>query len=769
MENLLIIILLLIMWMALHSKMTHSSKQIDVLTKEIARLKKMLEGQTPEQPTEEMTAKTKQEPLPVGSDTGKEKIVQSVVVESQPAQIVADKVQKEEVKPVVKEKKRSNIERFIGENLFGKIGILTLVIGMGFFVAYAIDNNWIGEVTRTVLGFGVGFILLIVAGRLKEHYRTYSSILAGGAFAIFYVTVAMAYHYYDLFGQTAAFIILIVVTIVMVLLAALYGRRELAIIALIGGFIAPFMVSSGANSYVVLFTYILTLNLGMFSLSIFKRWGELPVFCFILTGFILFSYSLIEMIGGMDVTMRLNLLIFAVEYYLLFQLSIIAILRTHRRKVNPFLFGVATLNNFVFLFFGLWYTEAIASWENLQGVIPLFIACVNLFLFFWVRKKGERFRFLSATLLGMVITFLSIAIPIQWNGTLITLFWASEMVLIAWLYTRFPNKVYRFFIFILPLLTFASYLLDIENGLTREYLYWGGKIFTNGLFFTGLYSGIAFFVYAWIKNRIKQQNIWHIWAGCFVIYSAFILEFYLHIDQLLISRGYMLAFTAFTLCGLSGIFSLTRFPMSKHAGKYMFVLGTSLFLFWMFSISINNASHPPFIAYILLWISFVVIILHLCLIVLQYYKVFGLYQQSSNKTTVYLAIISTLLLVVGTTCLLHQWGLKREVSAGISIALGVAGFAQMAIGMHLHLKVLRMVSLVTFGLVLAKLVIIDLWLLPTIGKVIVFILLGILLLLLSFLYQKLKVVFLDEGELSVVKPQEVIASQPEANDTEESE
>ena len=55
-----------------------------------------------------------------------------------------------------------------------------------------------------------------------------------------------------------------------------------------------------------------------------------------------------------------------------------------------------------------------------------------------------------------------------------------------------------------------------------------------------------------------------------------------------------------------------------------------------------------------------------------------------------------------------------------------------------------MVSLSTFGIVLLKLVVVDLWLLPTIGKIIIFIILGIILLLLSFLYQKLKKVLFEE-------------------------
>jgi hypothetical protein len=61
-----------------------------------------------------------------------------------------------------------------------------------------------------------------------------------------------------------------------------------------------------------------------------------------------------------------------------------------------------------------------------------------------------------------------------------------------------------------------------------------------------------------------------------------------------------------------------------------------------------------------------------------------------------------------------------------------------------------MISLSTFGIVLLKLVFDDLWAMPTIGKIIVFIILGLILLILSFLYQKLKDVLFknDEDEVS---------------------
>ena len=46
-----------------------------------------------------------------------------------------------------------DLEKFIGENLVSKIGIAILVLAIGFFVKFAIDNNWIGPVGRVGSAF----------------------------------------------------------------------------------------------------------------------------------------------------------------------------------------------------------------------------------------------------------------------------------------------------------------------------------------------------------------------------------------------------------------------------------------------------------------------------------------------------------------------------------------------------------------------------------------------------------------------------------------
>ncbi|MPT33347.1 MAG: DUF2339 domain-containing protein, partial [Chryseobacterium sp.] len=149
-----------------------------------------------------------------------------------------------------------DIEKFIGENLINKIGILILVLGISFFVKYAIDKDWINEPARVGIGILAGALVMGIAHRLRKNYSAFSSVFVAGAISIFYFTIGIAFHDYHLFSQTVAFVIMVVITIFSVFVSVSYDRKELAVLSLIGGFAVPFMVSTGEGNYKILFTYI---------------------------------------------------------------------------------------------------------------------------------------------------------------------------------------------------------------------------------------------------------------------------------------------------------------------------------------------------------------------------------------------------------------------------------------------------------------------------------------------------------------------------------
>lgn len=681
--------------------------------------------------------------------------IQEEIIENIP---VKDTAQKESlmspvtVAPVVpKPKKQVNYEKFIGENLFGKIGILIFVIGVGFFVKYAIDKNWINETFRTILGFLTGAALLFVAERLQKKYRTFSSLLAGGAFAVFYLTVAIAFHYYHIFSQTVAFIILIAITVFMSVLSVIYDRRELAIIALVGGFLAPFIVSSGEGSYQILFTYVSILNLGMFGLSIYKKWSELPIISFVFTCLIMASFLLLNY-SSRSTIISGHLLMFATLFYFIFLLPVFSILRGEKiQAMSRGLVFVIITNNFVYLLSGILFLRNMGLSFKASGLLSLFIALVNLGLVLWLWKSRKDYKFLVHTTLGLVLTFVSITIPIQLDGNYITLLWASEMVLLLWLYVQSKIRVYEYAAKILVGLTFVSYLMDVYSVMFEHHSL--STIFLNSSFATSLFVGLATGAFALLMEYYHQffstarrlkYSFWNplmLIISVAILYYTFMMEFSLYFEGATRS-GAMFLFTAVSISSVCYTFR-KRFPITKHLTSYILAIGANV-LVYIINIWGDQRiwTSPPVV---LPWLTAAFVIANLYYVARLYYITIGI----KPRFTVYINVLATFIWVTMVRSFLWQVGVD-EFSAGLSLSLSIAGFVQMGLGMRLHQKVLRMVSLATFGIVLLKLVFDDLWAMPTIGKIIVFIILGLILLILSFLYQKLKDVLFknDEEEIN---------------------
>ena len=129
------------------------------------------------------------------------------------------------------------------------------------------------------------------------------------------------------------------------------------------------------------------------------------------------------------------------------------------------------------------------------------------------------------------------------------------------------------------------------------------------------------------------------------------------------------------------------------------------------------------------------------------YSMRGVLLATSKRGNLYTeyAIISTLVWLTTTRLLLVTFG-ETGFSTAFSLSLGVAAFILMCIGMRYHSKEIRIVSLCEFAIIIGKLVLNDVWAMPALGKIIVFISLGAILLILSFLYQKLKDALFNEDE-----------------------
>ena len=84
------------------------------------------------------------------------------------------------------------------------------------------------------------------------------------------------------------------------------------------------------------------------------------------------------------------------------------------------------------------------------------------------------------------------------------------------------------------------------------------------------------------------------------------------------------------------------------------------------------------------------------------------------------------------------------IKTGLPIIWGVASFILMWLGMRIKQRNLRIISLTLFLVTLIKLFLFDINNIPVAGKIAAFFCLGILLLIISFMYQKVKKIIVDD-------------------------
>ena len=669
---------------------------------------------------------------------------------------------KKEKAPKV-EKNKIDYERFIGENLFGKIGILIFILGVGFFVKYAIDQNWINETMRTVLGYGVGLALFGVGHKLREKYHTFSSLLVGGCFAVFYITDAIAYHYYNLYGHHVGLSILIVSTILMVALSILYDRRELAIIALVGGFLAPFIIHGDSKNIVGLLIYVLILDLGMFALAMYKRWGELPV----LTYFFTLIIMTIATFHDYD---SKSLLIFSTIYYFVFLFPVFYILKFQKTEnMSKVLISMIILNNFTYFALGCSLLNKLCPTQDsvitYHGIFCLFLALVNAGFSIWMSKVGH--DFLKKVSIALAVVFVTLFVPMQFDNSPIYLVWSAEMVVLLWLFIHSKMHVYEYSSFALFLITFVSFFLTFTYEDPE-------RLFVNQMFVSNMFVSVSFLAMALLMEKYKTTmeiakvmnfklfNPLFYVLSVITCYISIMLEL-VRIENLGV-RWASIALLTSAIVGLVCFLFKFRFKYKDHPEVYSVLMSTPVFLFHINVLKFHGhfiGMESNTLQFCLLLLAAALNIVCMIVVAKEHYKKESVdsdhymicgkmvdkahYKNESvvKKFTIFLNILAMVQLVALVRLISLQMGFENFRPI-FSVVMALIGFVQMCLGMKLHMKVLRIISLVTFGIVLAKLLLVDLWSMPSLGKIIVFVLLGLILLILSFLYQKLKVVLFED-------------------------
>lgn len=182
------------------------------------------------------------------SASEKAKIIEAPKVEKTTEAVIR------EAKPI-KRPEEKDIESTIGLVWLNRIGLLALFFGVAFFLKYAFDNRWIGELGRVVLGLMAGFGMIVGSEfTRRKNYTVISQGLHGGGIGILYLSIFAAFGFYKLIGAIPAFLFMSIVTLYCGFWSTRTDWVSSAVIGVIGGFLTPFLIGSGKIAPSLLFS-----------------------------------------------------------------------------------------------------------------------------------------------------------------------------------------------------------------------------------------------------------------------------------------------------------------------------------------------------------------------------------------------------------------------------------------------------------------------------------------------------------------------------------
>lgn len=635
--------------------------------------------------------------------------------------------------------KVSPVFKFLQQNALAIAGIFTLVLGIGYFVKYAIDNNWIGEVSRAAIGFAAGAAIMGIGHFLRKNYAVFASIITGGGIAVLYFTATIAFREYHLFSQNTAFFMTCLITLISILLSYYYKSEILIIFSLFGGFLAPLMISTGQSNYLFLFTYITVINTGMLAIAFLKQWKSIGWIAFIFTSIYLFYWTVTKT--------EITAAYFYVVSYIIFYAFALQHYFT-KNKLLPTDIIMLVLVNFtgiigtVFIFKQLHYDPII--------IFPAGFALLNGFLLY--REHTEKkFGTAHSIFSGIAVSLITAAFALQFSTHLITTVWAIEATLLLFIWKKTGLSIFRIFFYILfPLVIIAQIMTWIEYIDAKNL-----EIIFNPVFMTSSVTVLTTFINLILLRKKHEnaaaedgffENLFAV-VSYGVIYIALLSEIIYHISE----KQLIIIFSTGMLFSLYYIFILLLFRRKLKIGR-MLEIGM---LYSFFSLTILDAviAGSGLMTYIISK-NFA----------LSYYFMYGLYlipliyiikriipKSDFFKIKFSYWLLVTVLVTIVSAEAFHLYMLMFSENTGemkklqeyftllyLPIIWAILASFFIYKGLKTNAREYGKAGFALLGITIIKLYLYDVWKMDNVSRIIAFIILGIILLLSSFLFQRLK-------------------------------
>lgn len=388
------------------------SRRLDRLEHVMHRFKNRLDEAIPA-PT--------QKPLPPPTEPTEAVPVATLAAESEPAP------------PIVTAPRRppetdwAAVESWIGGRGLGWTAMVLLVFAMGFFLKHVFERNLIGELGRVTIGITIGCGLAVVGYSYhRRGWRIFSQMLTAGGIAVLYLSTFASFGYYRLLEQQPAAFFLTILVMESFLLALVYDAPAIALMAVIGGLLAPVLLHTDQDQHRRLFAYLTVLDAGVVIFSIFRPWWAMTSVALVGTHILFWAWHA----EHYHPAKLIVCLMFQIAVFVLFAGQGLAshVWRGRRANIEDLIRLV--VNALLAAIAG--YILLDADYHPWMGTLALGMAIVYAVQAWAAEQRAESDPQYQFAVLAVAMAFLAMVFPLEFDKAWIAVGWAAQGLALWW-------------------------------------------------------------------------------------------------------------------------------------------------------------------------------------------------------------------------------------------------------------------------------------------------------------------------------------------------
>lgn len=601
----------------------------------------------------------------------------------------------------------SRFEQDLAKHWFSWLGIISLVVGITLLLNYAFRG--FGPIGRIFTGYASAGMLFCLWYWLKRMYRGFAFVLQGGAWAIVYIST-FALHVIE--GQPVSSAVvagsLLLSVVAIIIIAALLQRsKALTVGAFFLGYVTAF------TNDVSLFTLaaLLTMSIGVAAVSSVQAWPE-----FVLAGtlatyavqaaWMLKQYSLSDVAGTAGGFLVLEVLVFGAAHWLMSPAT---------ARQRQMIIGGTILN--LVGFYAL-FNYAVKVINNPHGwLATLFIGLVCAILAAATAVAASR-RFLRPVYTVFAIAFTTLALG-QWlHGNTLTWAYLIESTAVVCLGAMMNERTIRYSGYAVSFMALVS-LFGVMSGPATTF----GATGLHSRLILGLLGALLTAISAAV---LRYRKAWLTSGERYV--STILADVAIVLGMSVAGQELRAAWVPVVWSlGSLGLLALGLRLKSSNARIVSYLIAIFSAFFWIASVMGSTALAGNLNIHARLLAGVWVVAMCLVSVYLVRQQPSGLTKEESSLPTWYMwAAVIMLTIVLGA----------EVPSRLLSVAWGIEGVVLYIMGFAGQRLSARRQGLLVLGLTIAKVYVIDVRTLAPPYRILSFIILGVILLGVGFLYNR---------------------------------